>query len=245
MFDPLGFEFRRGDGSYYRGLRIQAHPEVHVHVAKRLRELYPNGANVLDVASGTGSLAQRLLDLGFVVHCTTWNNKLRVTAPTYHLNLDEPFGGADVGNIPFDVIVASEIIEHVENPSLLLRSCASALAPDGILVVTTPNVGYVASRLQWLRRGYPNIFSREEVVNNRHISMIWLAGFEHLAETAGLRVDETRYMGGQLSGLPLHRRLIYGLLVKILGPSSAGATCLFFLSKSGAGPKPHLADTTY
>ena len=245
MFDPLGYEFRRGDGSYYRGLRIQAHPEVHVHLAKRLRELFPGGSRVLDVASGTGSLAQRLLDLGFVVHCTTWNDKLRVGAPTYHLNLDQPFQCVDVGNVPFDVIVASEIIEHVENPSLLLRSCASALAPDGLLVVTTPNVGYVGSRLQWLRRGYPNIFSREEVINNRHISMIWLAGFEHLAATAGLRLNETRYMGRERSGLSVLRRLVYGLLVKILGASSAGATCLFFLSKSSDGPKPHLADTTY
>lgn len=245
MFDPLSFEFRRDDGSFYRGLRIQAHPEVHVHLAKRLLELYPNGGRVLDLASGTGSLAQRLMDLGFQVCCTTWNDKLRVEAPTYHLNLDQPFQCEDVGNLPFDVIVASEIIEHVENPSSLLRSCAASLKPDGLLVVTTPNVGYVASRLQWLRRGYPNIFAREEVVNNRHISMIWHIGFEHVAEIAGLRLDETRYMGGESTSLPLYKRIIYGMLVRILGASSAGASCLFFLSKAIDGPRPHFADTTY
>jgi SAM-dependent methyltransferase len=245
MVDPLGFESRPGDGSYYRGLRIQAYPEVHVQVAKRLRELYPNGARVLDLASGTGSLAQRLLDLGFEVHCTTWNDQLRVDAPTYHLNLDQPFGCRDVGNVPFDAIVASEIIEHVENPSSLLRSCASVLNPDAHLVVTTPNLGYVISRLQWLRRGYPNTFAREEVVHNRHISMIWSTGFEHLADAAGLRLDETRYIGGDPSGLRLLKRITCNVLIKILGPSSAGASCLFVLTKSSDGPKPHFADTTY
>jgi len=245
MFDSLGFESRPGDGSYYRGLRIQAYPEVHVYIAKRLRELYPSGARVLDLASGTGSLAQRLLDLGFDVHCTTWNDQLRVDAPSYHLNLDQPFQCRDVGNKPFDVIVASEIIEHVENPSSLLRSCASVLGPDGRLVVTTPNVAYVIARLQWLRRGYPNTFGHDEVVHNRHISIIWSTGFEHLADVAGLGLDETRYIGGDRSALPFLKRVICNLLVRILGPSAAGASCFFVLSKSGGGPKPHFADSTY
>ena len=39
----------------------------------------------------------------------------------------------------FDVILASEVIEHVLSPSDFLASARSLLAHDGILVITTPN----------------------------------------------------------------------------------------------------------
>jgi SAM-dependent methyltransferase len=240
------FSYERGPdgGAYYKDLRIQTYPETHVHIAARLAKQFSGRGRVLDVASGTGSLAQRLLDLGFEVHCTTWNEKLRVNAPTYHLNLDNPFGLSDVGGIPFDAIVASEIIEHVENPSLFLRSCASALRASGSLIVTTPNVADVASRLQWFFRGCPDIFSSREVVHNRHISMIWRTGFEHLAHVAGLRLTEWETLGSH-SGLPAYKRLIYGILAQMLGPASSGVSCAFFLSPSPEGPQPHGSTTTY
>lgn len=244
---PAGpFNYERGpDGAaYYKDLRIQAYAEVHIHIAARLVELFPDGTRLLDVASGGGSLAQRLLDLGFEVHCTTWNEKLRVNAPTYHLNLDHPFRLSDVGNIPFDVIVASEIIEHVENPSLFLRSCASALTPDGLLIITTPNVADIVSRLQWFFRGCPDIFGSAEVVHNRHISIIWQIGFERLARVAGLRITE-RVMLGRHSGLPMHKRIIYGVLARMLGPTASGGSCVFFLRPSPDGPQPNDSDTTY
>jgi len=39
----------------------------------------------------------------------------------------------------FDVVIAGEIIEHVRNAGHLLDSIARLIAPDGRLVITTPN----------------------------------------------------------------------------------------------------------
>jgi len=39
----------------------------------------------------------------------------------------------------FDVVVAAEVIEHLTNPSGFLNSVKEHLAPEGILVLTTPN----------------------------------------------------------------------------------------------------------
>ena len=52
----------------------------------------------------------------------------------------------DAQNLPksmgkFDVIVAGELIEHLENPGLFLRSARSVLAKSpSMLILTTPNV---------------------------------------------------------------------------------------------------------
>jgi SAM-dependent methyltransferase len=215
--------------AFYKNLRIQAHAAVHEHIGEYVSRVCHSGARVLDIAAGTGSLTQRLLDLGFQVHCTTWNDKLEIDAPAYRLNLDDPFGLGDVGSVAFDAIIASEIIEHVENPSALLRSCANCLKSDGLLIVTTPNIGYTLARLQTLKRGYPEIFAEAEVKNNRHISMIWPPGFKHIAGVAGLRLTETAFMGGGRH-YPLHKRAGMRLLELIVGSESSGASCVFYLS---------------
>lgn len=55
-------------------------------------------------------------------------------------------------NIPpnyghFDVILASEIIEHIFNTDAFLQKLRSVLKPDGQLILTTPNIASLGSRL--------------------------------------------------------------------------------------------------
>jgi 2-polyprenyl-3-methyl-5-hydroxy-6-metoxy-1,4-benzoquinol methylase len=39
----------------------------------------------------------------------------------------------------FDVVLAADILEHLDNPGLFLAAARSLLAPDGVLIVTVPN----------------------------------------------------------------------------------------------------------
>ena len=54
----------------------------------------------------------------------------------------------------YDLICCCEGLEHVGNPLLLLRAFREHLEPGGLLVVTTPNVWYPHSRVQYLMRGF-------------------------------------------------------------------------------------------
>lgn len=47
----------------------------------------------------------------------------------------------------FDVVVSMEGIEHFENQTGFLRECARVLRPRGTLLLTTPNVLHLSSRL--------------------------------------------------------------------------------------------------
>ncbi len=62
----------------------------------------------------------------------------------------------------FDVVLALEIIEHVANPELFLKSCAALVRPGGMLILSTLNrtpksflLGIVAAEhiLRWLPAG--------------------------------------------------------------------------------------------
>ena len=108
---------------FYDGLRIQAELETHQFTVGYARAHWAAETKVLDVATGQGALAKQLLDAGFRVSCTSWNDECRVPVPIYRLDLDHPFGPADVGRQRFPLVCCIEIIEHVENPAAFLRSC--------------------------------------------------------------------------------------------------------------------------
>lgn len=83
---------------------------------------------------------------------------------------------------PFDVIVAGELIEHVEAIDMLIRTATDALAPGGELVVTTPNP-YAPHRVRAAQLGivWENV---------DHIFYAFPSGMAELAERYGLVLAE-------------------------------------------------------
>ncbi len=65
--------------------------------------------------------------------------------------IDPPAGGG------FDVIVAGEIIEHVENPGIFLRNMRRSLKPGGVIAVSTPNPFYAGSTWKIWRNHKPAV----------------------------------------------------------------------------------------
>lgn len=63
----------------------------------------------------------------------------------------------DLGERRFDVILATEIIEHVEDPGHFLRSVSKHLAPNGKLILTTPCPFYSAQIGKVWRKGRPDV----------------------------------------------------------------------------------------
>lgn len=106
-----------------------------------------------------------------------------------------------------DGVVAIQIIEHMERPLLIVREAARCLRKQGWFAVTTPNVLSLASRLNYLVRGYPKGFAEEQYRGNGHISPVSLTELQRIGERAGLVVESVTYNVGRL---PMPR--IYGRL---------------------------------
>lgn len=90
--------------------------------------------------------------------------------------------GPLVGEAPFDVIVAGELIEHVPSLDMLFAIAGEALAPNGELIITTPNP-YAPHRV---RAGQLGIVWE----NVDHILYSFPSGIAELAERHGLVLGE-------------------------------------------------------
>ncbi len=58
----------------------------------------------------------------------------------------------------FDVVYSVEVIEHLSNPHGLIREMYRVVRPGGMIVVTTPNILNLSSRLRYLLTGFFEMF---------------------------------------------------------------------------------------
>jgi SAM-dependent methyltransferase len=64
----------------------------------------------------------------------------------------------------FDLVVAGDIIEHLDDPGVFLQYVARALRPDGRAVITTPSAFYIGQWWTLLARGKPAISPEHSVL---------------------------------------------------------------------------------
>jgi 2-polyprenyl-3-methyl-5-hydroxy-6-metoxy-1,4-benzoquinol methylase len=119
------------------------------------------GGTVLDYGAGVGQLTRRLLGLQRFERVSAADimavpSDLSGMVEWIEQDLNAPISGHDEA---FDVVVAAEVIEHLENPRLMMREVFRLLRPGGTAIVTTPNNESWRSLLALLVRGHYVAFS--------------------------------------------------------------------------------------
>lgn len=118
--------------------------QVDQHWALDETSLKPlEGKSALDVGCGAGLLAEPLARLGAKVTAVDAAPELieaaRAHAAGQGLEIDYRPAAVEQIEGQFDLITAMEVIEHVADPAAFLGAIAARLAPDGLLILSTPN----------------------------------------------------------------------------------------------------------
>jgi SAM-dependent methyltransferase len=198
---------------------------------------------VLDIAAGYGAFTARLSDLGFLNVSANDVAPQKFAAPGVRctaVDLNDP-AFAEKFDGTFDLIVAIELIEHLESPAAFLRNAFRLLRPRGCLVGSTPNVQSWLSRLQFLRTGAPRWFGRIALETQGHVTPLLPWVLERYCESAGLelfrtwrsddallaaRLDDMSILLRPLKFPPLRRAL-----VRMMGDGADGELLFFSIQK--------------
>lgn len=109
-------------------------------------------------------------------------------SPDFIQDFNKPF----VFDGPFDTIIASEVIEHLNNPLEFLKECKKCLVKDGRIIITTPNaLGIEEFRVARRIRKHHEKPEHQEYTS--HIYNWNKQNFDKLVWEAGLKVEHFSY----------------------------------------------------
>ncbi len=113
-------------------------------IVSAIKEAFPAEANILDVGCGNGVISRHLGQLGYKVLGIDLSEKSINRAkqltnlPNVQFQNKSAEQLVDEGQ-RYDVVICSEVLEHLSNPGALLSVLYSTLAPNGKLIITVPN----------------------------------------------------------------------------------------------------------
>jgi predicted TPR repeat methyltransferase len=86
----------------------------------------------------------------------------------------------------FDVIVCADVLEHLPRPEELLPTIRGWLTPDGLLLVSLPNIANITSRLSLLAGRFA--YADRGILDRTHLRFYTRKTGRRLLEEGGFRI---------------------------------------------------------
>lgn len=119
-------------------------------------------AHILECGCGSGYFAMELLKAGFVNVYETDNDEFiifdEVRSSGNFLKADLSFDRLPFEEGSFDLIIALQVLEHVENPWHATREFFRVLKKGGLCIISIPRADALSYRWSYLIRKTPDIF---------------------------------------------------------------------------------------
>lgn len=177
------------------------------------------GDKILDVAGGSGNFALKMAELGYHV---TWNDMYPDLAEYVEMKREKGVIEYKPGNILdvrfdylFDLVLATEIIEHAAHPDEFLLYLSTLVKPGGHVILSTPLGSYFKNRLpKFSEFKNPEIFESTQFKpnSNGHIFLLHLDEIQLLTKKSGLEIVSMKYYTNPLT----HGHIKLNSLLKVL-----------------------------
>jgi SAM-dependent methyltransferase len=138
-YKEYGFQGRGGS---------HMHARFMPHVLQLSDEIQPC-VRVLDVGCGNGFTCGEFIRCGYrVVGVDLSRQGIEIARKAYPQGRFEVLPADDklfdnLGEAPFDIVVSTEVVEHLYSPREYAQGCFRALRPGGRFICTTPYHGYL------------------------------------------------------------------------------------------------------
>jgi methionine biosynthesis protein MetW len=100
---------------------------------------------------------------------------------------------------PYDVLLATAVLEHLKYPERLLHQARELLNPNAKIIVSLPNIAHWSIRLNLLRGKFE--YQDYGIMDRTHLHFYTLSTGRQLLEESGLQVESTFIAGSGLQNL--------------------------------------------
>lgn len=146
---------------------------------------------VLDIGCGEGFFAEKLIAQGNRV------DGVDILAQPRHRDLLDKYVQADLDQglgqaLPelaggrYDRVLLQDILEHVRNPHKLLTDCHQLLGPQGLLLVSVPNVANITVRLSLLFGRFE--YAERGILDKTHVRFFTRTSARRMLDQAGYEI---------------------------------------------------------
>ena len=148
-----------------------------------------NGRRLLDVGAAHGYLAEALRAQGFQVTGIEADSVLAEEAAKHcHefilLDLDGPLPAFAQR---YDLMVFGDVLEHLKNPTAVLREFLGSLNDDGAVIISLPNIANIYVRLSLLFGRFD--YQDRGILDRTHLHFFTRRSFRRFLRAAGLEVE--------------------------------------------------------
>ncbi len=168
---------------------------------------------VLEVGCGTGATGALAKQSGRVARYTGVE-LADAAAAQARLVLDEVVhGNVESLTLPFapqsfDVVILSEVLEHLVDPWAVVKKLAPLLAPHGLLYASSPNIAHLSVVRMLMRNRWD--YTDQGHMDWTHIRWFTPQTYREMIEAAGLRVVWIRPLARMTAKQRLANALTFG-----------------------------------
>lgn len=145
---------------------------------------------VLDCGAGKGSFTELLIKKKAKTYaCDIDHNRFKLKVPFRKSDLNNKI---NFENSYFDKVVSIEVIEHLENFVKFIQELNRILRKHGELIITTPNIQNIKSKIQFLFKSEFHWFQEKEFGKNgsRHLHPIYWREIVFFLDKYGFKIEE-------------------------------------------------------
>lgn len=171
----------------FNGVNIHAAPGIHELAYELFVSLdLKKDIKICILGAGAGAFDERLYSDGFKNIIAIEFNPQIYTSKGKVLSIDLNGYFSNVGK--FDVIVALELIEHLENHFDFIRQVKSLLEDSGNFIMSTPNPKNSFSRFKFFLLGNISYFNFKDILTSGHINPVWDHIFKYYLKELNMNI---------------------------------------------------------